>query len=166
VYALQDAGFPAENFSELQSVRDDVVGELNNIADETEGKLENMPQGLQDGQTGETLRGRAECLRDVASNLEGIDIPDDPDEVVFEEVSAEEWTVKQGEAEVGKIMKKKANWIWQPTDAKLKDCEKYGDLENAKEAAKQELTEAAEDGRTLDDVRNELDQALDDIACD
>lgn len=78
LYALQEQTefSKAQDFSELQSMRDEVVGELEQLRDEQQGKLDNMPEGLQQGSTGELLQERYDVLEQAVDELNGIDIPE------------------------------------------------------------------------------------------
>jgi hypothetical protein len=65
---------------ELESSRSDAVSEVTNLRDETQSKLDNMPEGLQQGDTGQLLQERIEALDEVISNLEGVDVSfEEPD---------------------------------------------------------------------------------------
>lgn len=75
----------ADEFSELESARDECVSELEQIKDDTDSKFNNMPEGLQQGDTGQLLEGRVSSLDDLISSLQDVDIPnlertDDKDE--------------------------------------------------------------------------------------
>jgi hypothetical protein len=61
----------------LQEDVQDLANRLNELADETEEKFNNMPDGLQQGDTGQMLEERAQGCRDTAEELEGIDFEDD-----------------------------------------------------------------------------------------
>lgn len=90
LYAIQETGFAGETFEALQSERDDIAGELNNLASEQDDKFNNMPEGLQQGSSGQLLEERKEALESAASELESADIPDDPGEGEEPERSVEE----------------------------------------------------------------------------
>lgn len=60
----------------LADDRDEIVGRINELADEEDGKVSNMPDSLQQGETGTMMTERAETLRAWAQELEAIDIPD------------------------------------------------------------------------------------------
>jgi chemotaxis protein histidine kinase CheA len=62
-----------EEPSEIRDEIEDIVSEFNNLADECESNRENMPEQLQDSDTGSMLEERASTCRDVADNLEGVD---------------------------------------------------------------------------------------------
>lgn len=59
---------------EVQSEIDDIKSELESLADEQEEKLSNMPDGLQQSETGELLQSRADSVREMVSELEAIDV--------------------------------------------------------------------------------------------
>lgn len=79
VFDLQDDRSQAPDFDSLESERDDLVSELQNILDETQGKLDNMPDGLRDGDSGNTLQERIDALELAISEMESADISFDDD---------------------------------------------------------------------------------------
>ena len=50
-----------------------IADELDTIKDNCQDSLDNMPEGLQEGDTGRLLQERIDCLDDVISELENID---------------------------------------------------------------------------------------------
>lgn len=75
LYDIQDTHtFDALNADDLQSQRDEAVEALNGLKDETQEKFDNMPSGLQEGDTGQQLQERVDALESAVSELEGIDI--------------------------------------------------------------------------------------------
>ena len=50
-----------------------IADELSNILDETQDSLDNMPEGLQEGDTGQLLQERIDNLDEAISELESID---------------------------------------------------------------------------------------------
>lgn len=97
----------AENHetTEVDDFRNEIVAVVEDAADECQESLDNMPESLQQGPTGELLQERIEVCEAAASDLGGIDCDfetsideeDDPDE----EESADEledWMMeKEGE---------------------------------------------------------------------
>lgn len=63
------------------------VGQIIELRDETEESLSNMPEGLQEGDTGQLLQERIDGLENWESELDGIDLepPDDADDDWLEE---------------------------------------------------------------------------------
>jgi DNA-directed RNA polymerase subunit RPC12/RpoP len=68
-----------------------IADELSNIRDETQDSFDNMPEGLQEGDTGQLLQERIDCLDDVISELESIDY-ESIKEHAKDDVDAEEGT--------------------------------------------------------------------------
>lgn len=62
-----------ENYPSDTSGIDDLVSTLEEIRDDLEGKLDNMPDGLRDGDTGNLLADRIDNLESAISDLESID---------------------------------------------------------------------------------------------
>lgn len=80
----------------LSSEIESLASQLNDLADECQGSLDNMPEGLQEGDTGQMLQERIDACQQAASELKGIpaDGPDekeDPDDYwqgILEEIQA------------------------------------------------------------------------------
>lgn len=77
----------SENYEPNEEGRDNIVGELEDIKSELEDRLYNMPEGLQEGDTGLLIQERIDYLESAISDLECID---------FEELEEED---AQGEIE-------------------------------------------------------------------
>lgn len=79
-YGLQERIEDLTADNGLQDERDTLVAEIEELAEEQRSKFENMPDGLQQGDTGQLLEERAEAMTTWASDLESIDIsePDMP----------------------------------------------------------------------------------------
>lgn len=56
-----------------ENTAQEIADELSNIQDECQDRLDNMPYGLQEGDTGQLLQERIDQLYDVISELESID---------------------------------------------------------------------------------------------
>lgn len=74
LYAIQEdqGDLPADD--NLPSAVEDLVSRLNDLADECESNRENMPESLQDSETGQLLESRADACRSAADELEGLDL--------------------------------------------------------------------------------------------
>jgi hypothetical protein len=80
--SFEDQEFNAESC--FETARDEVRDALQEILDETQEKLDNMPEGLQQGSTGELLQERINMLESAIGDTENVDIPD------FDETDEEE----------------------------------------------------------------------------
>ncbi len=82
----------------LPDAVNDIVAELQSLGEEQRDKLSNMPEGLQQGDTGQLLEERAEACDNVAQELEGIDMdieePEEGDEDAKAEAIDEQWQDK------------------------------------------------------------------------
>lgn len=82
VYALQeqmaDHGAP-EDGADLESLRDEWAAEARSIGEEQQEKFDNMPEGLQQGDTGQMLECRANACESWADEIENVEIPDRED---------------------------------------------------------------------------------------
>lgn len=89
LYAIQERieDLEASNFDDIASIeseRDDIVSELEQLKDETQDKFDNMPDGLQQGDTGQMLEERVSSLESFISDLEGVSASEDEEEPVQE----------------------------------------------------------------------------------
>ena len=80
-----------EDGSDLESWRDDLVSELESLRDETQGSLDNMPEGLQQGDTGLMLQERIDGVEGVINDLESasLDWPETPERDT--QISDKDW---------------------------------------------------------------------------
>lgn len=62
-----------EDIESLEATKDALYGEVETLRDETQDKLDNMPEGLQSGDTGQLLQDRIDALDNVLSDLDCID---------------------------------------------------------------------------------------------
>lgn len=113
IYSLQEQHEQTPDFDDLESEIDEIKSELENIKDETQGKFDNMPQGLQDGDSGQLLQERVDTLESVIGDLDSVDISIElgPDIEAMED--GEEKDIAIAEAK-----NQRAEEIWQEvTDA-------------------------------------------------
>lgn len=69
----------------------EIAADIRTLGEEQQDKLDNMPEGLQQGSTGELLEQRADACNTWADEIEGLEEPEreDPAEVDPEEYTAE-----------------------------------------------------------------------------
>lgn len=83
-----------DNYSIMEGVNEDIASALEDIRDEMQDRLDNMPEGLQDGDVGQLLQERIDSLDSAIDDLNSIDIDtmkqDIADEFVSDCLSAEE----------------------------------------------------------------------------
>lgn len=79
---LNDVRGNVSDVDDLQSFRDDIVSRLEELRDEQEEKKSNMPEGLQEGPTGELLQERYDSLDSAIDEINSVDLDDydEPDE--------------------------------------------------------------------------------------
>lgn len=63
-----------ENYGVSQDGIDSIVSDLESLRDELQDRLDNMPEGLQDGDVGQLLQERIDTLEDAISEMESIDV--------------------------------------------------------------------------------------------
>lgn len=62
----------------LHEALQSIAGDLHELADEQDEKFNNMPEGLQQGDTGQLLEARRDAANEWADALEGLDEPEAP----------------------------------------------------------------------------------------
>lgn len=63
-----------KTFEELRTMVEEWVGDLEQLKDDTQDKFDNMPEGLQSGDTGQTLEQRVSDLEEYIGELQGIEV--------------------------------------------------------------------------------------------
>jgi len=84
VYGVQEdlEDLSASDFEEsLEDARDDAVGTLEELRDETQEKHDNMPDQLQNSETGELLQSRVDELDNMISTLQDVDCDVDEESI-------------------------------------------------------------------------------------
>lgn len=81
IYALHENAFDGSTLDDLITQREGAVSALEELRDETQEKLDNMPEGLQQGDTGQLLQERIDALESALADLENVEM---------EELEAEE----------------------------------------------------------------------------
>lgn len=76
---LEDAIAALSADDGLEDAVSEVASQFRELGDEQESNLSNMPEGLQQGDTGQLLESRKERCYEIADGLEGIDWSDKPD---------------------------------------------------------------------------------------
>jgi hypothetical protein len=98
VYSLQEEYEPTSDFDDIENQIEELKSRLEELRDAQQEKLDNMPEGLQQGATGELLQERYDAIDSVVSELDGVDVtidvpddkPDDYDEDAAKADRAEE----------------------------------------------------------------------------
>lgn len=88
-YEMQErvAEFDADTADDFKEFVETLISDLEELRDTTQESLDNMPESLQSGPTGELLQERVDELENIISDLESIDL--DYDELDEDEVKEE-----------------------------------------------------------------------------
>lgn len=73
VHVLQEDNTATPELADIESDADSVKEALQDILDETQDKLDNLPEGFQQGASGELLQGRIDALQEAMDSIDGID---------------------------------------------------------------------------------------------
>jgi hypothetical protein len=80
VFLLQESMTgPYETSDDLEYAQDDWAQQARDIAQDQQDKLDNMPQQLQDGDTGQMIQDRVQACEDWADAIEAVEIPSEDD---------------------------------------------------------------------------------------
>lgn len=80
MYDLQDRLNELSADETLGDERQSIADDIRSLGEEQQEKLDNMPEGLQQGSSGETLQSRVDACEDWASEIEAVEVPEKPDE--------------------------------------------------------------------------------------
>lgn len=91
--SLNGAGSPED----LQSAVEEAVERIETLRDETQEKHDNMPEGLQQGDTGQLLEDRVNNLEEWLNDLENIDLEyDEPDAAEESDIEKTDYEKEDG----------------------------------------------------------------------
>ncbi len=95
LYTIQESveDFSPEDTDDVSVFVEELISNLENLRDTCQESLDNIPEQLQEGNSGQILQERIENLDDVISNLENIDteFSSELDESEKDGMSQEEW---------------------------------------------------------------------------
>lgn len=80
VWDLQEQEREASTAEDLKKLIDNLTSDLEEIRDEQQEKLDNMPEDLQQGSTGELLQERIDMIESALTELENVTLPEENDE--------------------------------------------------------------------------------------
>lgn len=126
----------------LQGAVEEAASGFRELGEEAQGSFDNMPEGLQQGDTGQMLEGRAERCGEIADELEGLDLEGIWDEACSElpETTPDEsW----GDADLDKL---------------AETLQQEREKDETKEDFAQRLAEAIDDARSeaMNDIVDEV----------
>lgn len=103
-----------ESPEDLEAVRDEIAGQLRDLGQEQTDKYDNMPDGLQQGDTGQLLEQRAEACENIASEFDDVDLvysePDDQE--LEDEIEDKDLTVEEVADRVEELKQEKLDeWL-------------------------------------------------------
>jgi hypothetical protein len=106
IYELQERERPS--FDDLESTRDEIQSELDDIAQECQDKLSNIPEQLQEADSGQMLQTRSESCESASSDISSADIPSR--EEVLKEAGLED--NEENADKIEEALDNKAQEIW------------------------------------------------------
>jgi hypothetical protein len=82
------------NLEDLESFRDELVSDAENLRDEEQEKLDNMPDGLREGDTGNAIQERIDAVEAFIDELWNLDFDSKLDDDASDEERTEEADAK------------------------------------------------------------------------
>jgi hypothetical protein len=96
VYGLQEEVEDAEiGFDDCESFAQDIAERIREIGGECREKFDNLPEGFQQGSSGELLEERAEACESAADEIEGVTVPCEDDFDGDDNDALEDWKSEQ-----------------------------------------------------------------------
>lgn len=83
--------WPIEEASDFEGLRDEVCSRLSELRDEAQDSLDNMPENLQEGDTGQMLQERIDNCDNAESEISGMDFDYEPEDGLDEEEKDEDF---------------------------------------------------------------------------
>lgn len=82
LYAIQEdmGDLEPKTLAELKADIEGIKERIETLRDDTQEKLDNMPEGLQQGDTGQMLSERVDAMENWLSEIDNLDIPEEGEE--------------------------------------------------------------------------------------
>ncbi len=98
--ATLDPSMPPEDlYAALTDARDELASNIGEVSDEEQEKLDNMPDGLRDGSTGESIQERYDACQEWQQEVESVPLeefaPDDDHDEEEAAAAVEDWLESQ-----------------------------------------------------------------------
>ncbi len=61
---------------DLESIKEDLISDLESLRDEVQERYDNIPEQLQDGDAGQLLQDRIDSVESAMSDIEGVEVQD------------------------------------------------------------------------------------------
>lgn len=94
--SIQEDAEQTPDFDDIEDAIENLKSSIDDLMNETQGSFDNMPEGLQQGDTGQLLEERVQACESAISELESVDIelnlddkPDDQEEDEYKTERAE-----------------------------------------------------------------------------
>ena len=113
---------------EVESIAEDIMGQLEELKSECEEKLDNMPDSLQQGSTGELIQSRIDALDELICEFDSLDFSEVQDFEVEDEMPDEEELkerILKGETEEAIREEVKAEVEQQKADALMEEIDAF-----------------------------------------
>ena len=78
------------NLEDLESFRDELISEAENLRDEEQGKLDNMPDGLREGDAGDAIQERIDAVEAFIDELGNLRLDSELGDDASDEEQSEE----------------------------------------------------------------------------
>lgn len=128
VYALQeDIEALTTEEEDIQSFLDDIIGQLEELRDDCEDKRNNMPEQLQDSDSGSLLQERYDNLDEMISDLQGIETDgweEVDDQTVIDDIGEKEEEDEETQEEYdSRVAERKAEMTQEKRDEILEEIQ-------------------------------------------
>jgi len=97
LYDIEDTVSDIEANDSFPDVLEEIKADIQSLIEETQASLDNMPENLQQGETGQLLQERIEGLESWLQEIEGIDANEPDEETLTQEADLEAEEEQGGE---------------------------------------------------------------------
>jgi hypothetical protein len=120
-YGIEEeiADFSCDTMDELESFVEEKIDEIRTLGEEQTDKLYNMPDQLQDSDSGQLLQSRADACEAIVSELESIDF--DLDESSWEDRKGE--LLEEEDLDEEALEEKRAEWEQEMVQEKIDELQ-------------------------------------------
>ena len=99
VERIEDADIQIGEYDTFIEFRDEIVSDIRQLGEEASESRDNMPEGLQEGDTGQMLEARYEACEQAASEIEYME-PEGWEDYTEEKAAFEEWHAAEPDCDV------------------------------------------------------------------
>lgn len=111
IYQIQERPAPTD-LDDVECEIEDIKAELESIKDDTQSKLDNMPEGLQQGDAGQLLQERIDACESAIDELDSVDTS-------FEEPLTDDMEESEAEEAINSAREDRLAEVWSNVESAI-----------------------------------------------